>query len=39
LKDKSGVIAIELSDITLIRGDLSAVITDVKLSKATFKKI
>ncbi len=32
-------IAIESSDITLIRGDLSAVITAVKLSKATFKKI
>ncbi|MGM0445524.1 MAG: heavy metal translocating P-type ATPase [Bacillota bacterium] len=32
-------IAIESSDITLVRGDLSAVITAVKLSKATFKKI
>ncbi|MFW6022101.1 MAG: heavy metal translocating P-type ATPase [Halanaerobiaceae bacterium] len=32
-------IAIESSDITLVRGDLSAVITAVKLSRATFKKI
>ncbi|HEA47208.1 MAG TPA: copper-translocating P-type ATPase [bacterium] len=32
-------IAIESSDITLIRGDLSSVITAVKLSRATFKKI
>lgn len=32
-------IAIESSDITLIRGDLSAVVTAVKLSRATFKKI
>jgi Cu+-exporting ATPase len=32
-------IAIESSDITLVRGDLSSVITAVKLSRATFKKI
>lgn len=32
-------IAIESSDITLIRGDLSSVVTAVKLSRATFKKI
>ncbi len=32
-------IAIEAADITLIRGDLSAVITAIKLSKATFGKI
>ena len=32
-------IAIESSDITLVRGDLSAVITAIKLSRATFKKI
>ncbi|QTL97439.1 heavy metal translocating P-type ATPase [Iocasia frigidifontis] len=32
-------IAIESSDITLVRGDLSAVITAVKLSRATFRKI
>jgi soluble P-type ATPase len=32
-------IAIESSDITLVRGDLSAVITGVKLSRATFRKI
>ncbi len=32
-------IAIESSDITLIRGDLSAVVTAVKLSRATFRKI
>jgi len=32
-------IAIESSDITLVRGDLSAVVTAVKLSRATFKKI
>lgn len=32
-------IAIEAADITLIRGDLSAVISAIKLSKATFKKI
>ena len=32
-------IAIESSDITLVRGDLSAVVTAVKLSRATFRKI
>ena len=32
-------IAIEASDVTLVRGDLSGVITAVKLSRATFKKI
>lgn len=32
-------IAIESSDITLVRGDLSGVVTAVKLSRATFKKI
>jgi len=32
-------IAIESSDITLVRGDLSAVVSAVKLSQATFKKI
>src|SRR6056297_444154 len=32
-------IAIESSDITLVRGDLSSVVTAVKLSRATFKKI
>jgi Cu+-exporting ATPase len=32
-------IAIESSDITLIRGDLSSVVTAVKLARATFKKI
>ncbi len=32
-------IAIESSDITLVRGDLSSVITAVKLSRETFKKI
>lgn len=32
-------IAIEAADITLIRGDLSSVITAIKLSKATFTKI
>ncbi len=32
-------IAIESADITLVRGDLSAVVTAVKLSKATFRKI
>ncbi len=32
-------IAIESSDITLIRGDLSSVVTAIKLSRATFKKI
>ncbi len=32
-------IAIESSDITLIRGDLSSVVTAIKLSQATFRKI
>ncbi len=32
-------IAIESSDITLVRGDLSSVVTAVKLSRATFRKI
>ncbi|MGQ9629110.1 MAG: heavy metal translocating P-type ATPase [bacterium] len=32
-------IAIEASDITLVRGDLSGVVTAVKLSRATFRKI
>lgn len=32
-------IAIESSDITLVRGDLSSVITAIKLSRATFRKI
>jgi Cu+-exporting ATPase len=32
-------IAIESSDVTLVRGDLSSVITAIKLSRATFKKI
>jgi Cu+-exporting ATPase len=32
-------IAIESSDITLVRGDLSGVVTAVKLSRATFGKI
>jgi len=32
-------ITIESSDITLVRGDLSSVITALKLSQATFKKI
>lgn len=32
-------IAIEASDVTLVRGDLSGVVTAVKLSRATFKKI
>jgi len=32
-------IAIESADITLVRGELSAVVTAVKLSRATFKKI
>jgi len=32
-------IAIESSDITIVRGDLSSVVTAVKLSQATFKKI
>jgi len=32
-------IAIESSDVTLVRGDLSAVVTAVKLSQATFRKI
>jgi len=32
-------IAIEASDITLVRGDLSGVVTAVRLSRATFRKI
>ena len=32
-------IAIESADITLVQGNLSAVITAIKLSRATFKKI
>ncbi len=32
-------IAIESADVTLVRGNLSSVITAVKLSKATFRKI
>jgi Cu+-exporting ATPase len=32
-------IAIESADITLVRGDLSAVVSAVKLSRATFRKI
>lgn len=32
-------IAIESSDITLVRGDLSSVVTAIKLSHATFRKI
>jgi len=32
-------IAIEASDVTLVRGDLSSVVSAVKLSRATFKKI
>ncbi len=32
-------IAIESSDVTLVRGNLSSVITAIKLSRATFKKI
>ena len=32
-------IAIEASDVTLVRGDLSGVVSAVKLSQATFKKI
>jgi Cu+-exporting ATPase len=32
-------IAIEAADITLIRGDLAGLITAIKLSRATFKKI
>jgi len=32
-------IAIEASDVTLVRGDLSGVVTAVKLSRATFTKI
>jgi len=32
-------IAIESSDITLVRGELSAVVTAVNLSRATFRKI
>ena len=32
-------IAIEAADITLVRGDLGDVISSIKLSKATFRKI
>jgi len=32
-------IAIEASDVTLVRGDLGAVVTAIKLSRATFRKI
>jgi len=32
-------IAIESSDVTLVRGNLSSVVTAIKLSKSTFKKI
>ncbi len=32
-------IAIEASDVTLVRGDLSGVVSAVRLSKATFRKI
>lgn len=32
-------IAIESSDVTLVRGDLSSVVTAIRLSKNTFKKI
>jgi Cu+-exporting ATPase len=32
-------IAIEASDVTLVRGSLAGVVTAIKLSKATFKKI
>ena len=32
-------IAIEASDVTFVRGDLSSVVSAVKLSKATFRKI
>jgi P-type Cu+ transporter len=32
-------IAIEAADITLVRGDLSAVVSAIKLSNATFQKI
>ena len=32
-------IAIESADITLVRGELSAVVSGVKLSQATFRKI
>jgi len=32
-------VAIESSDVTLVRGDLSAVVMALKLSKATFRKI
>jgi Cu+-exporting ATPase len=32
-------IAIEASDVTLVRGDLAGVVSAVKLSKATFRKI
>jgi Cu+-exporting ATPase len=32
-------VAIESADITLVRGDLGAVVSAVKLSRATFRKI
>ncbi len=32
-------IAIEASDVTLVRGDLSSVVKAIKLSRATFRKI
>ena len=32
-------IAIESADVTLVRGNLSSVVTAIKLSKSTFKKI
>jgi len=32
-------IAIEASDVTLVRGSLTGVVTAIKLSKATFRKI
>jgi Cu+-exporting ATPase len=32
-------VAIEASDVTLVRGDLSAVVTAIKLSRVTFNKI
>jgi len=32
-------VAIEAADLTLIRGDLSAVVSGIKLSRATFRKI
>ncbi|MBU3923306.1 MAG: heavy metal translocating P-type ATPase [Nanoarchaeota archaeon] len=32
-------VAIEAADITLVRGDLSAVVSSIRLSNATFKKI